>query len=78
MDILSRIIKPIVNAPHFKKCPTCGSPKIKLVRGNYRTMAREKPITVSNVQRHECPACGEILLDYDAMKKIELRRRVAV
>ncbi len=72
--------------PHFKKCPTCGSPKIKLVRGNYRTSARGKPITVSNVQRHECPACGEILLDYDAMKKIEFcrfakrkpRRRVAV
>lgn len=60
--------------PLFKKCPTCGSRKIKLVGGNYRTTARGKPIVVPGVRRHECPVCGEVLLDYDAVKKIERRR----
>lgn len=63
--------------PSFKKCPSCGSRKIKLVRGDYRTTARGKPITVRGVSRHECPICGEVLLDYDAVKKIELRRFAA-
>ncbi|MBI5762795.1 MAG: YgiT-type zinc finger protein [Planctomycetes bacterium] len=61
-------------SPQFKKCPTCGSTKIGLVRGNYQTTARGKPIVVANVRRHECSNCGEVLLDYEAVKKIELRR----
>lgn len=61
-------------SPQFKKCPTCGSTKISLVRGNYQTTAHGKPLVVANVRRHECPHCGEVLLDYEAVKKIELRR----
>jgi YgiT-type zinc finger domain-containing protein len=60
--------------PVFKKCPSCGSRRIKRVRGDYCTTARGKPIVVSRVSRHECPACGEVLLDYEAVKRIERRR----
>jgi YgiT-type zinc finger domain-containing protein len=60
--------------PVFKKCPTCGSRKIKLIEGNYSTSARGKKITIPNIRRHECPACGEVLLDYNAVKQIESRR----
>ncbi len=62
------------NGPHFKKCPTCGSAKVCLVEGKYQTTARGKRIIVANVRRHECSHCGEVLLDYDAVKKIELCR----
>ena len=61
-------------SPVFKKCPSCGSRRIKRVSGDYRTTARGKRIVVHGVSRHECPACGEVLLDYDAVKKIERRR----
>jgi len=27
-----------------------------------------------NVRRYECPACGEVLLDYEATKQIEAKR----
>ncbi len=60
--------------PVFKKCPSCGSRKIKLVEGDYFTTARGKQIVIPNVRRHECSACGEILLDYEAVKQIEACR----
>jgi len=57
--------------PVFRKCPSCGSRKIKLVEGDYLTTTRGKRIMVPNVRRHECPACGEVLFDYEAVKQIE-------
>jgi YgiT-type zinc finger domain-containing protein len=60
--------------PNFKRCPTCGSRKIKLVERDYATTAKGRQIIVPNVRRHECPVCGEVLLDYDAVKQIEMRR----
>jgi YgiT-type zinc finger domain-containing protein len=60
--------------PTFKTCPTCGSRKIKLVEGDYIAVAGDKRIVVPNVRRHECPSCGEVLLDYDAVKQIENAR----
>jgi YgiT-type zinc finger domain-containing protein len=63
--------------PVFKKCPTCGSRRIKLVEGDYSTAARGKVVVVHDVRRHECPACGEVLLDYEAVKQIEERRLTA-
>jgi YgiT-type zinc finger domain-containing protein len=60
--------------PIFKKCPTCGSRRIKLVEGNYPTSVKGKSIVIRNVRRHQCPVCGEVLLDYEAVKQIEARR----
>ena len=60
--------------PDFKQCPTCGSRKIKLVTGDFLTTARGKRIVISDVRRHECPACGEVLLDYESVKTIEAHR----
>ncbi len=57
--------------PVFKKCPTCGSRKIKLVENDYTVASGNKRIVVPNLHRHECPACGEVLLDYEAVKQIE-------
>jgi len=44
------------------------------VEGDYVTTARGKPLVVADVRRHECPVCGEVLLDYDAVKQLEERR----
>ncbi|MEI8197583.1 MAG: YgiT-type zinc finger protein [Phycisphaerae bacterium] len=60
--------------PTFKTCPTCGSRKIKLTEGNYTTTCRGNRIVVRNVRRHECPTCGEVLLDFEAMEQIEAAR----
>ena len=60
--------------PIFKKCLNCGSGKIRLVESDYTTTAGQKNILVPNVRRHECPACGEVLLDYEAVKQIESYR----
>jgi len=61
--------------PTFKTCPTCGSRKIKLATGDYRTTTRGRSIVIPDVRRHECPTCGEILLDYEAVQQIEEARQ---
>jgi hypothetical protein len=58
----------------FNRRPTCGSRKIKLIEGDCPTLAGGKSIIVPNVRRHEYAACGEVLLDYDAVKQIEAER----
>lgn len=63
--------------PTFTKCPTCKSRKIQLVEGDYVIAQGAKALIVPNVRRHECPACGEVLLDYDAMKQVEDRLKPA-
>ena len=66
----------------ISKCPTCGSRKIRLVRGEYRGSFRGKPYIARNVAYHHCPVCGEQLFGPEAMRQIEAarprrRRRVA-
>ena len=58
----------------INECPTCGSRKIKRLEGQYIFTSRGVRVVVPDLQRHECPVCGEILLDYDAMKQIEALR----
>ena len=56
---------------HHKKCPTCGSTKIRRVR---KTIARSccgKTYTVPAVVYHECPACGEEIFSPEAVRKIQ-------
>jgi YgiT-type zinc finger domain-containing protein len=60
--------------PTVTRCPICGSTRIKTVRGGYQTSSKGKPLTVPDVERQECPHCGEVLLDTAAMRKLELAR----
>jgi len=64
-----------VTRPVFRRCPSCGSRGIALVESDYATTARGKRLVVPDVRRHECPACGEVLLDYEAVKQVEAVRR---
>jgi len=61
--------------PKLSKCPTCGSSKLKLVRSNFTLKARNRVCVVPRLERYECPGCGEILFDYDGIKRLEEARR---
>jgi len=53
------------------KCPTCGSEKIKKVRRKWTGNFHGQRYSVTRLEFHECPACGEKVYDRDAMRKIE-------
>jgi len=52
-------------------CPTCGSNKIKKVKRDWTNDFKGEVYTVPDLEFHECPACGEMLCDAQAMRKIE-------
>ncbi len=53
------------------KCPTCGSPRIKLVTRTLHETFKGEDYTVPDVTFYECPACGERAYDIEAMDKFE-------
>ena len=58
-------------------CPTCRSRNIRLVRGKYSTRIRGEPVTVPDLEREECPDCGEILFGPEAMRRLEGMRELS-
>ena len=54
------------------KCPASGSDKIKKVRRKW-TDAFHGDVFDPTTEFHECPACGEKVYDWDAMRGIEVR-----
>ena len=52
-------------------CPSCGSNKIKKVRRDFAGKFQGETYTVTALDFHECPACGEKVFDREAMRKIE-------
>ena len=58
----------------FKTCPTCGSRKIQKLATDFRGRIGTRIVSLPKLERHECPACGEILFGYDSMKRIEESR----
>ena len=52
-------------------CPSCGSPKIKRVRRDWRGKFQDRSYTVPSLEFYECPVCGEKVYDRQAMQKIE-------
>jgi len=53
------------------KCPTCGSDKIKKVRRQWTGTFHGHTYLVPRLDFYECPACGEKVYDWEAMRKIE-------
>lgn len=60
--------KPLIQ---IRRCPTCGSSRIKWVRRNWRDAFDGKSYVVPNLEFYECPDCDEHIYDRDAMRKIE-------
>ncbi len=57
--------------PVLSKCPTCGSRRIKVVRSDYKTTIQGRSRIVPDLERQECPDCGEVLFDCAAMERLE-------
>jgi YgiT-type zinc finger domain-containing protein len=55
----------------IKRCPTCGSDKIKQVHRNWRGEFHGHAYTVPALGYYECPVCGEKIYDREAMRRIE-------
>ena len=55
----------------IKKCPACGSQKIKKVKNNFEGTADGIKYTVSSLEYYECPDCKEKVYDINSMRKIE-------
>jgi YgiT-type zinc finger domain-containing protein len=56
-------------------CPTCGSRKLAHLHSDFTLRARQKVIVVPKLDRYECQRCGEVLFDYDGIKRIEEARQ---
>lgn len=52
-------------------CPSCGSKKIKKVRGNWEGKFQGQTYTVPDLEFYICPDCGEKVYDQEALRKIE-------
>jgi YgiT-type zinc finger domain-containing protein len=52
-------------------CPSCGSGKIKKIRGPVSHTFEGVAYTVRGVTYHECPDCGERVYDAEAVNKIQ-------
>lgn len=52
-------------------CPTCGSKRMRRVCRDVTRDWHGKKYTVPRLSFEECPDCGEVLYDLEAMGKIE-------
>ena len=55
----------------IKKCPSCGSDKIRKLRRDWVGKHEGLAYVVPDLQYYECPDCGERVYDRDAMRRIE-------
>lgn len=53
------------------ECPSCGGRNVRRVVRDLTRTRRGRTFTVPAVAVEECPDCGEILLDHEAMQRIE-------
>lgn len=59
----------------LRRCPTCGSTRIRRVVGDYRTRVQDAEVVVPGLERDECPDCGEVLFGPAAMRRMESCRK---
>jgi YgiT-type zinc finger domain-containing protein len=57
----------------IRRCPTCGSDKIKKICKDWQSTAPGENYTITSLEFYECPDCGEELYDREAMRKIEAK-----
>ena len=59
----------------LRRCPTCGSTRIRTVVNDYRTRVHGEEVVVPGLERDECPGCGEVLFSPAAMRRMESCRK---
>jgi YgiT-type zinc finger domain-containing protein len=58
---------------NIKHCPSCGSNRIKKVRGSLSRTFEGESYTVPNLTYYECPDCGERAYEPEAIRKIQAK-----
>jgi len=52
-------------------CPSCGSRKVKKVRGVLEVRGKKKNISVPDIEYHRCSQCEETFTDIENEKRID-------
>jgi len=52
-------------------CPTCGSHRIKRVRGKWGGSYQGESYEVAHLEYYSCPDCGEKVYPPEAMRRIQ-------
>ena len=52
-------------------CPSCGSTKIRAMRGKWSGSFKGKGYVVKDLRYFQCPRCGERVYDPEAMRRIQ-------
>ena len=55
----------------IKICPSCGSEKLKRIRGDLKREFEGESYSVTGVEYYQCPDCGERVYDRDAVRRIQ-------
>ena len=56
---------------HLSVCPSCGSARIRVVRGDWSESFKGKRYVVKDLRYFHCPRCGEKVYSPDAMRRIQ-------
>ncbi len=59
----------------LKKCPICGSPKIRRICEEFKATVQGKKMVIPNVERQKCSSCGEEFFDHASNEKLDAFRR---
>ncbi|MDD5675000.1 MAG: YgiT-type zinc finger protein [Chitinivibrionales bacterium] len=59
----------------IKKCPICGSIKIKQVSGEFKAHTGKRIIVIPSVKRQQCASCGEEFFDREANAILDRYRK---
>ena len=57
----------------IRRCPTCGSRRIRRQTVTVKATVRGKTATVPGLELEVCPECGEKLFDLEASHRMEER-----
>jgi YgiT-type zinc finger domain-containing protein len=57
----------------IRRCPTCGSRRIRRQIMTIKATVRGKTATVPGLELEVCPDCGEKLFDLEASRRMEER-----
>ena len=55
----------------IRRCPTCGSRRIRRQAVTVKATVRGKTAAVSGLELEVCPGCGEQLFDLEASRRME-------
>jgi len=56
---------------HLSACPSCGSTRIRMVRGDWSADFTGKRYVVKDLRYFHCPRCGEKVYSPEAMRRIQ-------